>query len=80
MVKKLLEHVIKALAEQPAQVSITEIERENSYVVEVRVASQDLARVIGSEGRTFRALRTLVELFGPQTSKDLVVDVQKHAP
>lgn len=77
MVKKLLEHLVKSLVEQPNGVSVVEIDRPDSYVLEVRVASQDLARVIGSEGRTFRALRSVVELLGPAKSKDLVVDVQK---
>lgn len=75
MVKQLLRQVISALVSKPESIQITEIDTEERYVVEVRVASQDLARVIGSEGRTFRALRTLVELFGPHKIKDLVVDV-----
>lgn len=78
MVKRVLEHAIKALIEQPNALTIKEIDREGTYVIEVRVASQDLARVIGSEGRTFRALRGLVEVFGPaDRAKDLVVDVQE---
>jgi predicted RNA-binding protein YlqC (UPF0109 family) len=75
MIKQLLEHIVKSLVEHPQSVYITELQRDELFVIEIRVLSSDLARVIGSEGRTFRAMRTLVELLGPQGAKDLVVDV-----
>ena len=58
--KGLIETVAKALADQPEAVSVKESERRGGTVYELQVASGDLGRVIGRQGRTAAALRTLL--------------------
>lgn len=73
MLIKLVESIVKKLVENPEKVTISEVESEGRRVLHVRVAPHDLSRMIGSEGKTFRALRMLVHVVSPET-KDLVVD------
>ena len=58
--KGLIETVAKALADHPEAVSVRESERRGGVVYELQVASTDLGRVIGRQGRTAAALRTLL--------------------
>ena len=58
--KLLIETVAKALADQPEAVNVRESERRNGTVFELQVAAGDLGRVIGRQGRTAAALRTLL--------------------
>jgi len=58
--KALIETVAKALADHPEAVSVRETERRGGVVYELQVASTDLGRVIGRQGRTAAALRTLL--------------------
>lgn len=73
--KALLEHCVKRLVDHPDQVTITERTDEGKLIVDVRVGPHDLGRVIGSEGRTFRALRSLVQILSNDATADLVVDI-----
>lgn len=75
MVKELVEHIVKHVVEKPDVVRIETITEGEKTVMQVRVASQDLARIIGNEGRTFRALRTVVNLLVPGTVQDMVADI-----
>lgn len=67
--------MVHQLVDKPEKISVTQVEMPDKYLIEVKVASQDLARVIGIEGRTFRALRAMVTLLNPQKNADLVVDI-----
>jgi predicted RNA-binding protein YlqC (UPF0109 family) len=58
--KDLVEYVAKALVDEPEQVNVTEVEGERVTVIELRVAQTDLGKVIGKQGRTARALRTIL--------------------
>ena len=58
--KGLIETVAKALADHPEAVSVRESERRGGVVYELQVASTDLGRIIGRQGRTAAALRTLL--------------------
>ncbi len=75
MVTELISHLVKKLVDQPDTVVISEVRDQDKIVVQVHVAPQDLARVIGAEGRTFRALRSVVSLVNPAHQTDLVVDI-----
>lgn len=77
MLKKIVEYFVLKIVDKPEVVSISEIELHGKSVIEIRVASQDLAKVIGKEGRTFKALRMLVNTIDPQAHKDIVVDIVK---
>lgn len=77
MVEKLVERIVKQLVSQPDAVSVSSVETAGKCVIQVQVASEDIARVIGSEGRIFRALKTIVMLIGAQQNKDIVVDIAR---
>jgi hypothetical protein len=60
MVIALIRHLVEKLVDNPQAISITETFKDTVSVIELRVASEDLGKVIGKEGRTARSLRTLV--------------------
>ena len=59
-IKELMEVLVKALVDKPEEVEITEVEGEQTTVVELKVAKDDLGKVIGKQGRMARALRTIL--------------------
>jgi predicted RNA-binding protein YlqC (UPF0109 family) len=60
MLKEYLEFIVKSLADKPDEVLVTEVPGEHTVVYELRVAEEDLGKVIGRQGRTARALRILL--------------------
>ena len=58
--KELIEEIVAHLVDYPEQVSVTEVEGENSKILELRVAKSDLGKVIGKEGRIAKAMRVLL--------------------
>ncbi len=72
--KDLLEYIATALVEHPDRVRVTEVEEEGDIVFELEVDPEDLGRVIGREGRTVRAFRTLLGVAG--TMRGLRYDLE----
>jgi predicted RNA-binding protein YlqC (UPF0109 family) len=60
MLKELIEYVAKSLVDNPDQVQVVEVEGEQTSVIELKVAKEDLGKVIGKQGRTARAMRTIL--------------------
>ncbi len=58
--KDLIEYIAKALVDAPDQVKVSEVEGEKTSVLELTVAKEDLGKVIGKQGRTARAIRTIL--------------------
>jgi hypothetical protein len=58
--KEFVEYLVKNLVDNPAEVSVHCIEGEGGVSVEIRVAREDIAKIIGRQGRTIKALRTVV--------------------
>ena len=58
--KELVESMAKALVERPDEVSVTEVEGDHNLLLELRVAKEDIGKVIGREGRTAQSLRTIL--------------------
>lgn len=73
--KELLELIARALVDRPDEVSVTEIEGEQTTVLELRVAREDLGKVIGKQGRTARAIRTLLASSGMKLRKRVVFEI-----
>ena len=74
-IQKLIVFCVTKLVDKPEVVTVTQKDSHGGKsMYEIRVASQDLARVIGKEGRTFKALRALVTLVAPEQVHDIVVD------
>jgi predicted RNA-binding protein YlqC (UPF0109 family) len=63
-VKQLVETVCKALVDNPDQVTVTQIDGEQTTILELRVHQSDLGKVIGKQGRTARAMRTILAAAG----------------
>lgn len=62
MLKELVEGIVKKLVDSPDEVTVTEVPGESATIIELRVASDDLGKVIGREGRTARSIRTLLQV------------------
>ncbi|OGQ51055.1 MAG: RNA-binding protein [Deltaproteobacteria bacterium RIFCSPLOWO2_02_FULL_53_8] len=73
--KELLEHIVKSLVDHPEQVKVTVTEGEKTSVIELSVAKEDLGKVIGKEGRTARALRTILTAASTKLKKRAVLEI-----
>jgi predicted RNA-binding protein YlqC (UPF0109 family) len=72
--RDVVDVIARALATRPVEVEVTEAERRGQTVVELTMAPGDLGRVIGRQGRTASALRTLAAAAGELEGKRVVVD------
>jgi predicted RNA-binding protein YlqC (UPF0109 family) len=73
--KDLLVEIAKALVDNPEDVSVAEVEGEQTTVLELRVNNEDLGKVIGRQGRTARAIRTLLAAAGMKVHKRFVLEI-----
>lgn len=73
--KELLLLIAKALVDQPDEVAVTEIEGEQTTVLELKVAREDLGKVIGKQGRTARSIRTILAAAGMKARKRIVLEI-----
>jgi len=73
--KQLLEHIAKALVDEPDQVNVQQVESERLIVLELRVASEDMGKVIGKQGRIAKAIRTVVNAAAVKENKRVVVEI-----
>jgi predicted RNA-binding protein YlqC (UPF0109 family) len=77
--KGLIETVARALADHPEQVNVRESERRGGIVYELQVASTDLGRVIGRQGRTAAALRTLLSSVAEEDDRRVSLDIRDQS-
>ena len=75
MFKELVEFVAKALVEQPDQVHVETVEDPAATTLKLRVAPGDLGRVIGKQGRTARAMRTLLHATAAKANRRVVLEI-----
>jgi predicted RNA-binding protein YlqC (UPF0109 family) len=73
--KELVEHIAKVLVDNPDAVQINEIEGEQTSVIELRVAKEDLGKIIGKEGRTAKAIRTILGAASSKLRKRVVLEI-----
>lgn len=73
--KELIEYIAKALVDHPDQVKVSEIGGENTSVIELVVAKEDLGKVIGKQGRTARAMRTILTAASTKLRKRSVLEI-----
>jgi len=73
--KDLVVYMVKALVDYPDEVSVTEIEGSQTSVIELAVARADLGMVIGKQGRTARALRTILSAASAKENKRTVLEI-----
>ena len=73
--RDLVVEIAKALVDHPEDVSVAEVEGEQTTVLELRVRNEDLGKVIGRQGRTARAIRTLLAAAGMKVHKRFVLEI-----
>lgn len=73
--KALIEFIARSLVDVPDQVQVTEVEGEQTTVLELKVAKEDLGKVIGKQGRTARAMRTLLSAASTKAKKRVVLEI-----
>lgn len=74
-IKELVEDIAKALVDLPDQVSVRAVEGEQVTVLELRVATSDLGKVIGKQGRTARSIRTLLGAAGMKVNRRFTLEI-----
>ena len=75
MAKDLIEYIAKSLVDDPSAVSVQEVEGEKSTIIELRVASSDIGKVIGKYGRIAKALRTVLSASATKTGKRYSLEI-----
>ncbi|MDY6970897.1 MAG: KH domain-containing protein [Thermodesulfobacteriota bacterium] len=73
--KDLVAYIAKALVDKPEEVVVTEIEGAQASVLELKVAKEDLGKVIGKQGRTARAMRTILSAASTKIRKRSVLEI-----
>ncbi|NMA87281.1 MAG: KH domain-containing protein [Tissierellia bacterium] len=72
---ELVETIAKALVDNPDQVEVKEIEGTQSVIIELKVAEEDMGKVIGKQGRIAKAIRTVVKAAAIKENKRVVVEI-----
>ncbi|NLU52213.1 MAG: KH domain-containing protein [Clostridiaceae bacterium] len=73
--KELLEHIAKSLVDNPDEVSVNEVEGEQSIILELRVSEDDMGKVIGKQGRIAKAIRVVMKAAAIKENKRVVVEI-----
>ena len=73
--RALIEAMAKSLVDRPEEVKVNEIEGEKTTVYELRVSQNDLGKVIGKQGKTARAMRTILGAAGTKIGKRCVLEI-----
>lgn len=73
--KEVLEYVARALVDEPDAVEVTEVAGERSVILQLKVAPDDMGKVIGKRGRTVRAMRSLVRAAGSRQGVTTLVEI-----
>ncbi|MCF0133404.1 MAG: KH domain-containing protein [Blautia sp.] len=73
--KKLVEVIAKSLVENPEEVVVTETEKEDAIILELKVGQSDMGKVIGRQGRIAKAIRTVVKAASSKCDKKVIVDI-----
>jgi predicted RNA-binding protein YlqC (UPF0109 family) len=72
---ELVEYIAKALVDHPENVSVNQVEGEQSIILELKVDSEDMGKVIGKQGRIAKAIRTVVKAAAAKEGKRVVVEI-----
>ena len=73
--KELIKYIAQALVDNPDQVRVEEVEGNQTSVLELKVAKEDLGKVIGKQGRTARAMRTILSAASAKLKKRTVLEI-----
>lgn len=73
--KELIEYIAKSLVDRPEEVVVTETDGEKTAIIELKVAKEDLGKVIGKMGRTARSMRTILNAAATKIGKRCVLEI-----
>jgi len=73
--KDLIAYIAKALVDKPEEVVVTEIEGQQTSVIELKVAKEDIGKIIGKQGRTAQAIRTILSAASAKIDKRSVLEI-----
>jgi predicted RNA-binding protein YlqC (UPF0109 family) len=73
--KELVQYLAKSLVNNPDAVEVNEAERDMALVLELRVAKEDLGRIIGKQGRTAKSIRTILNAAASRTNRKVVLEI-----
>ena len=73
--KDLVKYIAKALVDKPEEVVVTEIEGQQISVIELKVAKEDIGKVIGKQGRTAQAIRTILSAASTKINKRSILEI-----
>ena len=73
--RELIDYIARALVDNPDEVSVSEVEGNQTSVLELKVAKEDLGKVIGKQGRTARAMRTILSAASAKIKKRTVLEI-----
>jgi len=72
---ELVKFIAQSLVDNPEQVSVNEVQGEQSIIIELRVAHEDMGKVIGKQGRIAKAIRTIVKAAAIKEKKKVMVEI-----
>jgi hypothetical protein len=75
VMKELIQYIVRAIVDNPDEVSISEIEGGQTTVLELKVAKSDLGKVIGKQGRNAQAIRTILSAVSAKIKKRVVLEI-----
>ncbi|MDR3598249.1 KH domain-containing protein [Clostridium sp.] len=73
--KELVEFIAKSLVEKPDEVIVDEVNGEHSIILELKVAPEDMGKIIGKQGRIAKAIRTVVKAAALKQNKRVIVEI-----
>lgn len=73
--KDLIKRIAQALVDNPEQVEVSEVETDRTLILEIRMAKSDIGKVIGKQGRTAQAIRTILRAVSGKVKKHIIFDI-----
>ncbi len=73
--KELIKYIAEALVDRPEDVDVSEVQGEQTSVIELRVSKEDLGKVIGKQGKTAKAMRTILSAASAKVKKRAVLEI-----
>lgn len=74
-IKDLVYEIVKALVDSPEEIKVTEIKGENTSVIELKVAPDDIGKIIGKKGRTAKAIRDILSSASAKLNKRFIFEI-----
>jgi hypothetical protein len=74
--EELIQHIAESIVDDPSQVSVKRVEENNSIIMELSVADEDMGKVIGKRGRIAKAIRTVVNAAAAKEGTNVKVDIK----